>query len=366
MTPNSSTDTTTGTAAHAGAPATARPVTAHPGSAQSLTAHPDRTRSPQTALLHSARAHLGPWPARLGAGVLVMWGAATLAFLAQLAQLGDRGAVILNLRTGQTQERTPEELAPINAEYGFDSPVLEQYLGYLGGLLRGDLGVSYQQHRPVADIVAEQLGATAALSAAALVLAWVLMVGWVTLTAGRSPRVRGFASAVEVFAASVPQYWLGVLLLLVFALELRWVPVVGGSGPAALLLPALTLAIPLAGFLGQAARAEFEFALDRPFVLSARVRGMSDLAVRLRHVLRHAAVPPLTLSGWALGATVSGAVIVESVFNRPGIGRVLVSAIEAQDLPVVTGIIVLIAGLYVLVNLAVDALAALIDPRWRA
>lgn len=363
MTPTSSTDTHP-----AGTSAPDRRRGALPGA---LT-RPSRPRTGPARLvtwvrhLASSARHLGRWPGRFTAALLVMWGAVTVAFLAQLAQPGDRAAVILNLRTGQTQERTPAELAPVNAEYGFDSPAFEQYLSYLGGLLRGDLGVSYQQHRPVWDMIAEQLGATVALSLTALVLAWVLMVAWVTLTAGRSPRVRGLASTVEVFAASVPQYWLGVLLLLVFALELGWVPVVGGNGPAALLLPALTLAIPLAGFLGQATRAEFELALTRPFVLSARVRGMGDLGVRLRHVLRHAAIPPLTLSGWALGATVSGAVIVESVFNRNGIGRVLVSAIEAQDLPVVTGIIVLIAALYVLVNLAVDALAALIDPRLKA
>ncbi|GAA4392215.1 ABC transporter permease [Brevibacterium pityocampae] len=364
MTPTSSTDTHPAGTTDPGRRRGALPDGTGPAAGR-LGSRPSRPRTGPARLVTWTR-RLGRWPGRLAAALLVMWGAVTVAFLAQLAQPGDRAAVILNLRTGQTQERTPAELAPVNAEYGFDAPPFEQYLSYLGGLLRGDLGVSYQQHRPVWDMIAEQLGATVALSLTALALAWVLMVAWVALTAGRSPRVRGLASTVEVFAASVPQYWLGVLLLLVFALELGWVPVVGGSGPAALVLPALTLAIPLAGFLGQATRAEFELALSRPFVLSARVRGMGDLGVRLRHVLRHAAIPPLTLSGWALGATVSGAVIVESVFNRNGIGRVLVSAIEAQDLPVATGIIVLIAALYVLVNLAVDALAALIDPRLKA
>jgi peptide/nickel transport system permease protein len=152
---------------------------------------------------------------------------------------------------------------------------------------------------------------------------------------------------------------------LVFALRLGWFPVIGGTGLRGLLLPALTLAIPLAGFMGQATRAEFERALEQPFVLSARMRGMGDLSVRLRHVLRHAVLPAVTLSGWALGATVSGAVVVETVFTRPGIGKVLVTAVGAQDLPVVTGVVVVIAAVYVVANLLVDFAYIRIDPRLR-
>lgn len=303
------------------------------------------------------------WAARVGSAVLVVWGAATAAFLAQLAQPGDRATAILNLRTGQVQERTPDELAPINAEYGFDTSPLRQYLDYLLGLLRGDLGTSYQQHRPVWDVISEQVGPTVVLSLGALLLAWVLMLGWVLLTAGRGPALGGFGAAVESLLAGLPQYWLGIVLVLVFALGLGWVPVAGDSGVVSLLLPALTLALPLAGFLGQATRTEFERVLGQPFVLSARLRGSGDLSVRARHALRHAALAPLTLTGWALGATISGAVIVESVFTRRGLGRALVSAVESQDLPIVTGIVVLTAIAYVVINLVLDALYPLIDPR---
>ncbi|OZM78874.1 ABC transporter permease [Pseudonocardia sp. MH-G8] len=303
------------------------------------------------------------WTGRLGSAVLVVWGAATAAFLAQLAQPGDRATAILNLRTGQVQERSAEELAPINAEYGFESPVLSQYLDHILGLLRGDLGTSYQQHRPVWDVVAEQIPPTLALSATALVLAWVLMPAWVLLTAGRGPATSAWGAAVETVLASLPQYWLGAVLVLVFALGLGWFPVVGGSGVAGIVLPALALALPLAGFLGQATRTEFERVLGQPFVLSARLRGAGDLSVRVRHVLRHAALAPLTLTGWALGATVSGAVVVETVFTRQGIGRTLVSAVESQDLPIVTGIVVLTALVYVAINLALDALYPFLDPR---
>lgn len=321
---------------------------------------PAQGRPPRRAFGGAARRILGT----LGSAVFVMWGAATVAFAAQVGSPNDRATTILNLRSGQIQERTPEETGPINAEYGFDQPLLSQYLDYLAGLLRGDLGTSYQQHRPVWDMITEQLGATLALSLAAIALAWILMVVWVVATAGRRRWISDAGTTADTIAANLPQYWLGIILLLVFAVQLAWVPVVA-SGPVGLILPALTLAIPLAGFLGQSTRASFEHALAQPFVLTARVRGMSDLAVRLRHVLRHAALAPLTLTGWALGATLSGAVIVESVFTRPGIGRVLVTGIENQDLPVVTGIVVLIAALYVVVNVLIDASYSLIDPRIR-
>lgn len=312
-----------------------------------------RRRSRRTRLIAS----------RLLGAVVVLWGAATAAFLAQVALPGDRATAILNIRTGQAQERTTAELAPIVDAYGLDHPIVVQYLNYIGGLLRGDLGMSYQQFRPVWDLIGEQLGATVTLSLVAIVLAWVIMVIWVTLTAGRGPRVRTVGSVIDTINAALPPYWLGILLLLIFALSLGWFPVMGGSGIDGIVLPALTLAIPLAGFMGQSVRTEYERALEQPFVLSARMRGMGDLQIRLRHVLRHAALPAITLTGWAIGATVSGAVIVEQIYSRPGIGKTLVAAVGAQDMPVVTGIVILVALLYVIANLLVDVVYTLIDPR---
>ncbi|MEJ3403266.1 ABC transporter permease [Rathayibacter sp. YIM 133350] len=299
------------------------------------------------------------------AAVFVLLGAATTAFFAQTSIPGDRATVIYNIRVGNAEPRTPAELAPINAEYHLHDPLFVQYLNYLKGLLVGDLGTSYQQHRPVIAIIADQLGSTIVLALTAIVFAWLIMVVWVLLTAGRGPVATAVGGFFDTVAAGLPHYWLAIILLLVFALSLGWFPVIGGSGPVGIVLPALTLAIPLAGFLGQATRTEFERALDSPFVLTARMRGMSDLGIRLRHVLRHAVLPAVTLSGWALGATLSGAVVVESVFARPGIGQVLVSAVSSQDMPVVIGIVMLIAAFYVLANLLVDVAYAIIDPRLR-
>jgi peptide/nickel transport system permease protein len=159
---------------------------------------------------------------------------------------------------------------------------------------------------------------------------------------------------------------LGIVLLVVFAFTLHWLPVVGDGGPEGLVLPALTLALPLAGFLGQVTRDEFSSAMEQPFAVSARARGMSDFGVRWRHALRHAVLPGLTLSGWALGSLFSTAVIVEAVFVRPGLGRVLVDAVKSQDMPVVVGVTLFVAAIYVVANLAVNLAFGRIDPRLRS
>nr|WP_297430009.1 ABC transporter permease [uncultured Actinotalea sp.] len=291
----------------------------------------------------------------------VLLGAATVVFVVQALLPGDRATLLLNLRSGEAVERTPEELAPIVAQYGFDDPLPVQYARYVGGLLQGDLGVSYQQHEPVAQVIGAQLGSTVTLAVGALAVAWVLAVTVVLLTAGRGRAVRAVGSGLEALAASLPHYWLGILLLVVLAVHLGWFPVLGG-GPAGTVLPVLTLAIPLAGFLGQAIRDELERVLDQPFVTSARARGLGETGVRLRHALRHAVLPAVTLSGWAIGSLLSGAVIVEAVFSRPGVGQVLVSAVDARDLPVVGGVVLLVAAVYVGAHLLVDLVATALDP----
>lgn len=302
---------------------------------------------------------------RLAQALFVVWAAATVTFLIQALLPGDRATLLLNQRTGQVQERSPEELAPINEMFGFNDPLIVQYLNYLGGLLRGDLGTSYQLFTPVVDVIGDQLWPTVLLTFSALVVAWVVAIAMLVATAGRAPWATRLFEGIEAAAAALPQYWLGIILLVVFALGLGWFPVVGGAGPISLILPALTLGIPLAGFLGQVMRTEFESALEQPFVLTARARGMGDTAVRLQHALRHALLPGLSLTGWAVGSLFSAAVIAESVFSLPGIGRVLVTAVNGRDLPVVCGIVMLIAAIYVVVNLLVDAAYLVVDPRLR-
>lgn len=309
------------------------------------------------------RAGLRRAASRLLTAVGVLWAAATFTFLIQALLPGDRATALLNQLTGQVQARTPEELAPINKMYGFDDPLVLQYVHFLRDLATGNLGVSYQLHKPVTEVIGDQVGPTIVLTFASLIVAWIIAIVVIVGTARRHPLVSSVASGLEAVTAGLPQYWLGVILLVVLALNLRLFPVVGGTGLDGLILPALTLGIPLAGFLGQVIRTEFEKAMDQPFALSARMRGMGDTGVRLRHVLRHSVLPGITLSGWALGSLFSGAVIAESIFTRPGLGKVLVSAVNSRDLPVVCGIVVLVAAVYVLASLLVDTAYTLIDPR---
>ncbi|MDH2399887.1 ABC transporter permease [Bradyrhizobium sp. SSUT18] len=303
---------------------------------------------------------------RLLGAIAVFWAVASFTFCIQALLPGDRAELILNVAAGTFTQPTAAELAKVNAKYGFDAPVAVQYLRYLAGLAQGDLGESYQTHRPVLSIIIEQVPPTVELTLSALALAWIIAIFLTVPTAGRRDPVSRAVTSFQVAAAVSPPYWIGTILLVVFALKLRWLPVESGTGPIGLVLPALALAIPLSGFIGQIIREEFSRVLDQPFVTSARMRGMSDLGVRLFHALRHAVLPGVTLSGWALGALFSGAAVIETVFARPGLGGLLVSATSARDVPLVTGIIVASAGMYIIANQLVDLAYPIIDPRLKA
>lgn len=298
----------------------------------------------------------------LGA-IAVLWAAATFTFFVQAALPGDRATLILNQDSGQIIKRSDAELAPINEKFGFDDPIYAQYVNYVAGLAQGDLGTSYRLKAPVREIIAEQIWPTIFLTIAALVAAWIMALALTLLTAKRGRIPSALGSGYETFTAALPHYWLGVILLVVFAIELQLFPVEGGSSLIGLVLPALTLGIPLAGFLGQVTRDEFEKVLDQPFVTSARARGMGDFGVRWRHALRHAVLPAITLSGWAIGALFSGAVIAEIIFARQGIGNILVTAANMRDIPLVSGIVMLVALIYVVANLLVDLAYRVVDPR---
>jgi peptide/nickel transport system permease protein len=297
---------------------------------------------------------------RAGAGLAVMYGAATLAFLALHLIPGDPVAALL----GPATTASAEVRHRIGADLGLDRPVLAQYLSHLGRLATGDLGSSYQLQRPVWWLIADQAGATVLLAAAAITLALLLALVSALSTAGR-PAARALASAWELAALSLPSYWLGVLLLTAFSFHLRIFPVVGGQGAAALVLPALTLALPIAGVLAQVLREGLEHALAQPFALTARARGLSMRAVRLRHALRHAAGSLATLTGWLVGTLLGGAVLVEAVFGRPGLGALTLQAVQNRDMPVVTGVVVVSAAVFVVMSALVDVLHRLADPRLR-
>jgi peptide/nickel transport system permease protein len=295
-----------------------------------------------------------------GSGVVVLWGVATLTFAAVNAMPGNPAIAMAG---GAGNHPSKALIAAVTREYGFDRPLIVQYGIYLLRLVQGNLGFSASQKMPVVEAIAQSIWPTITLTATALVLAWIIAIASCLLTVRRGRFASSIGSGLEVLSAALPQYWLGILLLEVFAFSLGWIPATGGDGIVGLILPALTLAIPLAGFMSQVTRDEFEAVLEQPFVTSARARGMSDWSVRLRHALRHAILPGLTLSGWALGSLISGAVIVETLYSRNGLGGILLLGVTQQDLPLTVGVTLIVALVYVIANLVVDALYVVADPR---
>jgi peptide/nickel transport system permease protein len=301
--------------------------------------------------------------AALGGAVFVLWAAATLTFFGLRLIPGDPAQAVLG---GPGSQASAEALAAVRLEYGFDQPIWVQYLRYLGRLVTGDLGSSYSQRQSVASIIGSQIGGTLLLAVLALTVAWLLALGLAVWSTRGGRVAAAVGSGLEIVAAAVPHFWLATVLVLVFSTTLRWFPAVSTDAPAGLVLPVLTLALPLAGFLGQVMRESVLDALEAPFVLSARARGESEAGVRWRHVLRHGALPGIALSGWAFGWLISGAVVVETIFARPGLGRTLLNAVQLRDVPLVIGVVLVVAVGYVVMTLLTDVVSRIADPRLAA
>lgn len=304
---------------------------------------------------------------RAGSAVLVAWVVATVVFFALRAAGGDPTEAILG---GPGSQAGPDAVAAARARYGLDQPLVVQYAVQVWRVLTLDLGESYARSVPVADLLAEQLPGTLLLAVASLVLAWVLALAVATAAARASGPVGRACAAVlrgaEVVAAVLPHFWLGAVLIVVFSSTLGWLPATSsGTDPAGLVLPTVTLAVPVAGFLGQVMRDSLDEAAAAPFATSARARGASPGRVLWRHTLRHGVLPAVALFGWAFGSLLSGAVVVETLFGRPGLGRLLLDGTMQRDVPVVIGAVVVVAVAYVAVMLLVDVLERLLDPRLR-
>lgn len=296
---------------------------------------------------------------RISGGVLVLWAAVSLSFIGVWLAPGD----IVSLLVGE-QVRTPAIEAAIRAEWGLDQPLWQQYLNYLWRIAHGDFGRSYLLNVDVGPLVASQLVPTLKLTGAALVVSVIFALVVAVSTAHRRWG-RRLASGLELVLASTPSFWLGIVLLFIFSFTLRWFPVAGDRNFSALVLPALSLGLAQGAVVSQVLRRGLEEALDQPFSLTLRAWGIGNLRIRLRHALRHAALPAVTLTGWLVGGLLSGAVITEQVFSRPGLGKITVDAVLGKDLPVVLAVAILSALIYVVMSTLVDILYLLLDPRLR-
>ncbi|MFJ5474380.1 ABC transporter permease [Pectobacterium carotovorum] len=291
----------------------------------------------------------------------VLWGAATLTFIAVKLIPGDPVAIL----SGGDNVVDEAYRAVLIKQFGLDQPLWVQYLRYCGQALQGDFGVSYLYRLPVGSVISDAMHETLPLALGGLILALFLAITSALLTAGRYGALRTSVSWLELTLLSTPVYWIGIVLLSLFSFRLQWFPVTGNDGFMSLVLPVITLGLPIAAILSQVLRDGLEDALSKPFSLTVRTRGVSEIRLRFRHGLRHAALAASTLTGTLLASVLGGSVLTETVFGRAGIGQVTLSAIENRDMPLVLGVVMLSAFLFVVINLLVDALYLLIDPRLR-
>ena len=248
-------------------------------------------------------------------------------------------------------------------ELGLDLPLPVQYARYVGDALHGDLGTSIRSGRPVLSEIGDRLPATLALTLAAMAVAIVLGVGIGTLAAATRSRVlAGSVMLVSILGISLPTFWLGLLLIDVFALNLRWFPVLGDSTLHTLILPAITLGLPAAAVLARVTRAGLVEVLRRDYIRTARAKGLRRRRVVLRHALRNGLIVVLTIAGLQFGGLLAGSIIVESVFSRPGLGSLVVNAILGSDYPVIQGVVLVFAVIYVVINAALDILYGIVNP----
>ncbi len=290
----------------------------------------------------------------------VLLGVATLVFALIHLIPGDPAQAIL----GETA--SDADVAALRQRLGLDRPLLEQYGGFLRNAALGDLGISLRSNAPVAQEIGDRVPATLELAAAAMVVAIAFSIPLgIVAAVRRGTALDHLATTLALTGISIPNFWLGPLLALVFAVELGWLPVSGRGTLANLVLPAISLGAALAAILARMTRASLLEELREPYVQAARARGASRTRAVLRHAFRNSLIPVVTLIGLQSGAVLTGAVITETIFAWPGIGRLLIQSIGFRDYPIVQGCILFIAVIYVGMNLLTDLAYGLLDPRIR-
>jgi len=297
---------------------------------------------------------------RLLALIPVALGVATLTFAIIHLVPGDPVIAML----GETA--APADIVGMRRQLGLDRPLLEQYTAYLGGLAVGDLGESISYRKPVSQLIAERFPATIELAAAGMLVALILAFP-LGIISGANPGGAGDLGAMgfAIVGISIPHIYLGPLLMILFSLDLRWLPLTGRGGLAHLVLPAVTLGTALAAILARMLRQSLIRVRESDYMRTALSKGLSARAALVRHGLKNALTSVVTIIGLQMGGLLSGTLITEMIFSWPGIGRLLITAIGARDYPVVEGCVLTFAMTYVVVNLATDLVYAVVDPRVR-
>ena len=261
---------------------------------------------------------------------------------------------------------TPDQIAQMRAQLHLDEPILKQYGRFVGNALRGDLGTSIRSRRAVATEIGENVGSTAQLALASMAVAVAIGVP-LGLTAAlfRSSWFDAGSMIVALLGVSMPSFWLGLLMIFAFSLHLGWFPATGGGDLWHLVLPSVTLGMIASAIIARLTRSSMLEVLGQDYVRTARAKGLAWWGVVVRHALKNALIPVITIFGLQFGNLLAGAVIVETVFSRPGLGRLIVGGILAKDFPLVQGTVLFVATAYVLINVLVDVAYAYVDPRIR-
>ena len=298
---------------------------------------------------------------RLLVAIPTLLGVATIVFSLLRLLPGDPAIVIAG------PQATAEDIARIRLQLGLDLPGWQQYLTFLGRLVRGDLGISIRTNAPVIQEIFTRVPYTATLAVASLLIAITIGVtaGVIAATRRNTAGDVGISGAA-VFGVSMPTYWLGLMLIILFAVHLRVLPAAGSEqGPVSLVLPAITLALFSMGLIARQTRSAMLEVLGQDFVRTARAKGAGRTAVLIRHALRNALLPIVTTIGLQFGILLGGAVLTESVFAWPGVGRLLLDSISSRDYPVVQGVVLLLSVSFIAINLITDLIYAYVDPRIR-
>lgn len=295
---------------------------------------------------------------RVLAGVLVLWAAITATFLAIQLAPGDTVSLLL----GENRD-DPVLRAQTIERWGLNQPLWVQYLTYLRRIPSGDLGISYTLRQPVAHLIAINAGPTFTLAAVAAAGAIVIAILGALIVTSPVHWLRPLVSGYELIMVSAPSFWLAIVLLWLFSFELGWFSIVKQGSWQALVLPAASLALPIGAYLSQLLVSGIDRAMEQPFIITTRARGSSLLAARIQHALRHAALPALHMLGLIVGSLLGGAVIVEQVFGRVGLGQLLVDAVKVKDMPLILGVTLVTTAVFVAASTVVDILGTLIDPR---
>lgn len=289
--------------------------------------------------------------------VVTLMGVMTVLFFLR-ANLGDPTLFLL------PPDATEEARLRLLRQLGLDRPLTEQYVTFLANALRGDLGVSWRFNQPVLPIVLQAFPSTLLLTFSALAFGLLTAVPLGVLAAlRRDTWIDTVASGLGVLGQAMPVFWSGLLLILLFSATLRWLPSMGAEGWAALILPAITLGLNAMARIMRITRSAMLEVLAQDFMLTVRAKGLPETIVLFKHALRNAAVPIVSLVGLQLGSLLGGAVLVETVFAWPGVGRIAVNAVYARDFPLVQAVAILVTVVFTLVNLAVDLLAARLNPQ---